>query len=501
MGRIFISLIVFSILVGQSNPIDVGTAGARQLRVNGQVNIAHNPATLGYFATAKELDSLNFLEDSLETIISDSGIVIKEKIIKSDSLEINMSGFQITEIDDFKISEEDSLFNTDQEIKSDDLISLKPSKKYPKFSISLLNLSFGFRSSILTPNWINDQLFGNRDLRDQQQLNKFLDGISEDLDVQIPLASSVLLLNINFGSSLISLGQIQSHTSIKLPSDITQIPFKGLPRGEELDLSGLDINHITYLPITYSKGFVLQPGIVPFGRKSYAGIRAKALIGLLEMNTKDVSGILIGTAGNTLIDMELEINNNLLNNKPNFGFGLGLDLGIITEIDEEISVGASIDNLIGSIYWNTAMIYSASIYGEITPKEISEADSLSDLIEQSELKETGSYKTRLPVSINFSGTYAAKEWVNLDANFRLDLGNTYWASDKPTIAIGSEFFPDSKIPLYLGMSLGGHSGFAWGMGLSIKTGPVIIDMAGGQDGGFFNNATGIRAGFSLRVER
>jgi hypothetical protein len=105
------------------------------------------------------------------------------------------------------------------------------------------------------------------------------------------------------------------------------------------------------------------------------------------------------------------------------------------------------------------------------------------------------------MSINLSGTYAAKDWVTMDANLRIDLGDSYWASETPTISLGSEFFPGSKVPLYFGISLGGRSGFVWGTGLSIKMGSVIMDIAGGQEGGLFNSATGMRAGFGLRIEK
>ena len=63
MIRIMIPALLFSILVGQSNPIDIGTVGARQLRMGGQLNISHNPATLGYLATTTDADTVNAIEE------------------------------------------------------------------------------------------------------------------------------------------------------------------------------------------------------------------------------------------------------------------------------------------------------------------------------------------------------------------------------------------------------------------------------------------------------
>ena len=61
---------------------------------------------------------------------------------------------------------------------------------------------------------------------------------------------------------------------------------------------------------------------------------------------------------------------------------------MITEIDDKLTIGASIDNIFASFNWSSATIYSGSVQGELTPDEIAEADSLSDLLDQSELKES-----------------------------------------------------------------------------------------------------------------
>ena len=120
--------------------------------------------------------------------------------------------------------------------------------------------------------------------------------------------------------------------------------------------------------------------------------------------------------------------------------GLGIDLGVITEIDEKLSIGLSLDFLLSSFNWDGATIYSARAQGEIKPDEITEADSLSDFLSQSELKESSSYKTSLPISMNLSGTYKADDWVTLDANIRIDIGESYWGSKSPLFSISSEFF-------------------------------------------------------------
>ena len=505
MIRIIILALLFSVLFGQSNPIDIGTVGARQLRMSGQLNISHNPATLGYLATIVDTDTLNTIEESVDSLASDfSDENMEEEIIVENIVEPDTIDSEFAEFDDFEEVSEDTLSNDNEEINIEEIIeiaaeidvsdsiNIETTGTDPSFSMSLFSLAFGLGSGNITPDWINEQLFGGRDLRDQDQKEDFLDGLSEDVNMQLPLASSLPIINLSFGPNVIGLGQVRSYTKINLPSGLTQVPFKGLPSGEELNLSDLKIQHITYLPVSYSRGFVLKPGIVPFGRKSYAGVRASLLVGLAEIHTENISGILQGTGEHTLIDTEIEINSSIPFKADgkfpglSLSYGFGIDLGIITEIDDRLTVGASIDNLLASINWKSGERYTASAAGEITAEDISEADSVSDYLDQSEIRESLSYKTSLPMSINLSGTYIAKDWAVLDANLRIDIGDTYWASDSPTISIASEFFPASKVPLYFGMSLGGRSGFVWGTGLSIKMGSVINDMAGGQEGGLFN---------------
>ena len=57
MIRIIIPALLFSILVGQSSPLDIGMVGARQLRMGGQLNTSHNPATLGYLVLDTGIDT------------------------------------------------------------------------------------------------------------------------------------------------------------------------------------------------------------------------------------------------------------------------------------------------------------------------------------------------------------------------------------------------------------------------------------------------------------
>ena len=77
--KVLVISVSFTMVFGQYNAIDVGTAGARQLRMNGQLNSNFNPASLGYYATiTSEIDTLE-LEEELKRNAKKSGKRKKRK--------------------------------------------------------------------------------------------------------------------------------------------------------------------------------------------------------------------------------------------------------------------------------------------------------------------------------------------------------------------------------------------------------------------------------------
>ena len=115
MIRIIISALLFSILVGQSNPIDIGTVGARQLRMGGQLNISHNPATLGYLATTTDANTVNAIEESVDSLVSDFSDEIEQEMFEENIAETDTVDSEFAEFDDFEETNEDTLSNNNED--------------------------------------------------------------------------------------------------------------------------------------------------------------------------------------------------------------------------------------------------------------------------------------------------------------------------------------------------------------------------------------------------
>ena len=196
--KILVYSIFFAIAFGQYNAIDVGTAGAKQLRMNGQLNSNFNPASLGYYATpVSEIDTLS-LEEELEDTLSITFVDITEtsdKEFKEKAAELDSVESEFSEFDDFEETSEE-VFPSDEKIVDETALEIAESTIQENdttsgFSMSLFNVAFGVGSGTITPDWINNQLFGGKDLRILEQKEKFFDGISADVNIQIPIVSNL----------------------------------------------------------------------------------------------------------------------------------------------------------------------------------------------------------------------------------------------------------------------------------------------------------------------
>ena len=190
--------------------------------------------------------------DSIDTI---STTILPVDTLATDSLSVepqDTTSFFTDDIllDEF-LDEVNDLVNESDDTSRSDPIPIQLEPVGPRFSMSLLSVSAGYGNGPITPNWINDQLYGGKDLRDPVQKEEFFSGLSEDIYLFISNSSSLPFLNLSFGANVISIGRVLSYTSVNIPNGLVQLPCKGLENGEELNLNSLDIQHVSYVPISY----------------------------------------------------------------------------------------------------------------------------------------------------------------------------------------------------------------------------------------------------------
>ena len=133
--------------------------------MNGQLNIDYNPAILGYSAIKKQ--SLISGQNSIDTIPT----VYDNELIQNDSSMIGDS-LELAEVD--SLSTDKILLIADSIDKGvEEVISKDFRFNSPSFSIDLSFLS-EFGNNAVTPDWINNQLFGEKISETHNKKNNFL---------------------------------------------------------------------------------------------------------------------------------------------------------------------------------------------------------------------------------------------------------------------------------------------------------------------------------------
>ena len=106
-----INLFFCSFLFSQTNSIDIATTGANKLRMYGQLNVFHNPATMGYHVDQSQIDT-SFSNTSMD-----------ESFEPIEEVQSNDDENEFSELDNFQNDIGDSLsLKIDEVIASSDSI-------------------------------------------------------------------------------------------------------------------------------------------------------------------------------------------------------------------------------------------------------------------------------------------------------------------------------------------------------------------------------------------
>ena len=128
MNRKIIFVLFLSFIFGQSNPIDIATTGARQLRMLGHMNVYHNPASLGYLTVSKKIDMFDNGEvefiDSLDSEFSESFEQVEEADSNVVSEDAEFDDFEENESEEEIVFIEENILSNQSKHKKKRLFSL-----------------------------------------------------------------------------------------------------------------------------------------------------------------------------------------------------------------------------------------------------------------------------------------------------------------------------------------------------------------------------------------
>ena len=562
MRSIFVSLVFSALLLATNNPLQTATAGAYHTRAIGNHALGSNPANLGHYGEvlilgSPKIDSLVIeIPDSLALLDNDSNAVVTDstKYYYSVQLMANpdrklvkkvQKGYQsqfgrdlptaiIAEESLYKFRVGDFTSRDSVNALRDSIISagykdawvvtsgdpLPLSEEItPYFTMTIAGLRSDIGNNALYPDWINNQLFGGIDLREQAAKDDFL-SIFPTAGLDINFQGGGSWLDVGMGNFAVSFIQIQAFTSANMPSEIMDVVFDGIQFDQPQDLSDFSLDLLAVAPLSMAYGRQLQiPAIADKVERFYAGAGLNVLLGLtdihlasnkLMLSTTSDSIFIEGeqTLGTNIKNLRADIVNNTFSGKPIRGLGFSLDLGIAADINSQLSISLALQDLFGSITWpetfNNTHEFSISLLSEeiedISNYSSAEKDSLQESFTILDTTyASGSSSTVYPAQVVLGGAYRFSPSFAVDVALRQYLDNDYFRGIDPQISVGLEIAATPVFPIYFGVSTGGFYGFSWGGGFSLNFGGFQWNVGFGENGGFLEDAKGLRFATEIRL--
>lgn len=552
MKCIYPSLLLFSIMFAQNNPMQTATAGAFHARSFGNHAIQNNPAFLGKFGEKIVLGSVGTDSliikppDSSNTQENDSNIVFIDSLINYYSVQLianpnrkmvkrikkeylskygrGIHSVIIADESMYKFRVGDFLSRDSVNLYRDSLIvsgyddawvvtSNQPlplkDQMTPYFTMTVASLEGDLGNNTLYPEWINNQLFGGLDLRGNSEKENFL-SIFNSNGIDINFQGGINWLNFGMGNLAISMFQPKIYSSLTLPKGIIDVLFNGLQFDQPQDLSNLSLNLLSVAPLSLSYGRQLQiPALMGKVDKFYVGVGINILLGITDIHLESDDMYVSTSSDSIFIKGKNSLISNIDNDQNiNFGNGFSIDLGVAANINPKINVSLAMQNLFGSITWPKTYTnfheFSISIASDeledISDYNSTEMDSLTDSFTINDTTyNLGSRNTKYPGKTVLSGSYKISSIFVLDLALSQYLKNDYFSQTDPKISIGLEISSLPKFPIYLGMSTGGLYGFTWGCGFSLNLGGFQWNVGLGENGGFLDSAKGVRFSTEFRL--
>lgn len=156
------------------------------------------------------------------------------------------------------------------------------------------------------------------------------------------------------------------------------------------------------------------------------------------------------------------------------GSGYGVDLGAALKLNQHYTIGARLENVLGSINWNkNTEEHGIDFYFDtLTINNASDSVIVSDDYSI----DIPSFSTRLPtvMTLGVANTSGKLRWgIDWEQGFK----RTAESSTKPRLSIGLEWLQLGMMPLRAGFSTGGGKGESFSFGSGLNFNPFYLDLA------------------------
>lgn len=252
---------------------------------------------------------------------------------------------------------------------------------------------------------------------------------------------------------------------INLSKDILELVLNGNAFGDTVRLTG-----------SYADGISYGKASVSYGRSLYSYGSRQLAVGLS-------AGYLYGIGVQQVTQLEgfastepdgFSGQGRMISRNASGGSGYAVDLGVALRLNGKYTVGARLENLVGSISWSKNTKEQGYLFSFDT---MTVDNATEDYVTAEDYdRSIGSFSTTLPrtLTVGFASTTGPLLWA---LDWEQGLNNKFGISTKPRVSGGLEWRVLSFLPLRAGYSVGGERphGFSFGSGLTF--GGFYLDFA------------------------
>ena len=220
-----------------------------------------------------------------------------------------------------------------------------------------------------------------------------------------------------------------------------------------------DLSLLSFGDVTFGVGDLkIGPRCKPWFKLGFSG---SLLVGIEDINTKSYDGSFSSTWDGLSFSQDIVLDTGLL------GIGFKGMLGAVAEPLPNLSVGATLDNILGSIAWvgNTE-----AVHYKVSADSLFIANLEDDFYtETNERIDIDKYSTTLPLELRLAALYKLS-FVSLSVDWVQPFKSSVVSSGIGRLALGAEFNPFKYFPIDLGLAFGNSdSPMRLAMGVGIRT--------------------------------
>jgi hypothetical protein len=374
------------------------------------------------------------------------------------------------------------------------------------FSI-LLPVSLQLNNNSVSTTWLNSYLLSGKTL-DDQSVESMLGEIPES-GLSVNGNGQLMLFGLSYKWLAVYIGgSAQMYGNI--PKSLFHSIFQGVEFDKPIDLTDTRMNMQAVLPVS----LVLSG---KFGKSLYAGLGVKGLLGLAYFSMNGSGGVTshkdkFSGDGNMKIhynlgDYYIERDSLLAYSTlgkftPNVnGRGVAIDLGLTKVIDDNWTLGFSVQNIMGTLDWDETTSHKQLIqfdvdihsdeFEEISDFTESQQDSLLEtIITKDETSTIDTLTTKIPMTIELESEYIFGTRFLLFNSISYAGESTIYPESQLEISGGFRWLIHSRIPISVGVTHNSRWGMKWGGGIGLHFNHMHLDLFLSQNEGFMNDAKG-----------